>query len=206
MSLPDAWWPWLTVAGLGVVHGLSPANGWLFVAYAVRGGGARATPHPLLSIALGHTLSVGLVVALAMQGMRLAPDRMQTWAGAGLLTFAAWRLARPHRRAEAAPVRGSRAGLVTWSCLMGTTHGSGLILVPALVPLCMTNEPARAITASGSPAWMLAAVALHLLAMLGTVKIVAHAVRLDTRPCPCTSDTAYTLVLALTGGALIVLR
>ena len=25
-----AWWPWLTIAGLGLFHGLNPAMGWLF--------------------------------------------------------------------------------------------------------------------------------------------------------------------------------
>ena len=39
---------------------------------------------------------------------------------------------------------------------MGTAHGSGLMLLPALLPLCMTDGPARAITATGSFALMLA--------------------------------------------------
>ena len=30
---------------------------------------------------------------------------------------------------------------------MGTAHGSGLMLLPALLPLCMTDGPARAISA-----------------------------------------------------------
>ena len=32
MPLLDAWWPWLAVAGVGALHGLNPANGWLFAA------------------------------------------------------------------------------------------------------------------------------------------------------------------------------
>ena len=75
MPLLDAWWPWLAVAGVGALHGLNPANGWLLAAArATHSGDARDVRRALLPIALGHALSVALVVVVMMQGIRL-PQR-----------------------------------------------------------------------------------------------------------------------------------
>ncbi|WP_454261720.1 hypothetical protein [Pseudoxanthomonas mexicana] len=176
MPLPDAWWPWLAVAGLGALHGLNPANGWLFAAArATQSGDARDVRRTLLPIALGHGLSVALVVVVVIQGIRLPQRHLLALAGSGLLAFAAWRLVTHPRAAARHSAPRSHAGLAAWSCLMGTAQGSGLMLLPALLPLCMTDGPARAISATGSLALMLAAVVLHLLAMLGTTQIVAKA-------------------------------
>ena len=208
MPLPDAWWPWLAVAGLGALHGLNPANGWLFAAArATQSGDARDVRRALLPIALGHALSVALVVAVVMQGIRLPQQHLLALAGSGLLVFSAWRqLARPRAGARLAASR-SHAGLAVWSCLMGTAHGSGLMLVPALLPLCMTDGPARAITATGSFALMLAAVVLHLLAMLGTTQIVAKALcRATASRGAYALGPAWPLALALTGALLWLMR
>ena len=89
---------------------------------------------------------------------------------------------------------------------MGTAHGSGLILLPALLPLCMTDGPARAITATGSFALMLAAVALHLLAMLGTTQVVAMLVCRSGLKRVSLPGAAWPLALAFTGALLLLLR
>ena len=207
MPLLDAWWPWLAVAGLGALHGLNPANGWLFAAArAARSGDARDVRRALLPIALGHALSVALVVVVVMQGIRLPQQHLLALAGSGLLVFAAWRLlARPRAGARLTASR-SHAGLAAWSCLMGTAHGSGLMLVPALLPLCMTDGPARAISATGSLALMLAAVALHLLAMLGTTQVVAMLVCRSGLKRVSLPGAAWPLALAFTGALLLLLR
>ena len=207
MPLPDAWWPWLAVAGLGAQHGLNPANGWLFAAArATHSGDARDVRRSLLPIALGHTLSVALLAVVMMQGIRLPQQHLLALAGSGLLVFAAWRLiARPRAGARLTASR-SHAGLAVWSCLMGTAHGSGLMLVPALLPLCMTDGPARAITATGSFALMLAAVALHLLAMLGTTQVVAMLVCRPGSKRVSLPGAAWPLALAFTGALLLLLR
>ena len=204
MSLPDAGWPWLAVAGLGVLHGLSPANGWLFAAArATHSGDTRDVRRALLPIALGHAMSVVLVVALVMLGLWRAPDRLYPLAGAGLLALAAWRW----RRQSPPPVTArSQAGLAAWSCVMGTAHGSGLMLVPALLPLCMANSPAGAITATGSLLLMLAAVAVHLLAMLATTQVIAGSLCRGLRHRAFPTEAAGTLLLALTGVLLIALH
>jgi len=204
VSLPDAGWPWLVVAGLGVLHGLSPANGWLFAAAcATRSGDTRDVRRALLPIALGHAMSVALVVALVMLGLWRAADRLYPLAGAGLLALAAWRW----RRRSPPPVTPrSQAGLAAWSCVMGTAHGSGLMLVPALLPLCTANGPARAITATGSILLMLAAVAVHLLAMLATTQVIAGSLCRGLRHRAFPTEAAGTLLLALTGALLIALH
>ena len=207
MPLLDAWWPWLAVAGVGALHGLNPANGWLFAAArATHSGDARDVRRSLLPIALGHALSVALVVAVVMQGIRLPQQHLLALAGSGLLVFAVWRLlARPRVGARLTASR-SHAGLAVWSCLMGTAHGSGLMLLPALLPLCMTDGPARAISATGSLALMLAAVALHLLAMLGTTQVVAMMVCRSGLKRVSLPGAAWPLALAFTGALLLLLR
>lgn len=208
MPLPDAWWPWLAVAGLGALHGLNPANGWLFAAArATQSGDARDVRRSLLPIALGHALSVALVVAVVMQGIRLPQQHLLALAGSGLLTSAAWRLVARRCIATRHAAPRSHAGLAAWSCLMGTAQGSGLMLLPALLPLCMTDGPARAISATGSLALMLAAVVLHLLAMLGTTQIVAKALcRATASRGAYALGPAWPLALALTGALLWLMR
>ena len=64
-------------------------------------------------------------------------------------------------------------GLALWSFLMATAHGAGLMLVPALMPLCA----AMPAIGSGSLLVSLAAVAVHTLAMLavtGLIALVVH--------------------------------
>src|SRR4030095_6026525 len=63
-----------------------------------------------------------------------------------------------------------------WSFMMSTAHGAGLMLVPALIPLCMGDASAREITASGSLALALAAVAVHTAAMLAVTGVIATGV------------------------------
>jgi hypothetical protein len=87
------------------------------------------------------------------------------------------------RRAGHGPARWAartptgHAGLALWSFMMSTAHGAGLMLVPALIPLCMGDAPAaREITASGSLLLAFAAVGVHSAAMLATTGLVATGV------------------------------
>ena len=57
-----AWWPWFAVAGLGALHGLHPASGWMWAAaWGLRSRDAAAAWRALLPIAIGHAASLGLV-------------------------------------------------------------------------------------------------------------------------------------------------
>jgi hypothetical protein len=73
------------------------------------------------------------------------------------------------------PAPAGPAGLALSSFLASSVHGTGLMLVPALVPLCLGNSAARQLTASGSLLRALAAVGVHLAAMLAVTGGVALA-------------------------------
>lgn len=163
-------WPWLAVAGVGALHGLNPATGWAFVTAWGAGGRAQAW-RALAPIATGHAASVGLIAALAALGL-VAQRGMLPWLAGGLAVFvAAVHVSGhlPHRMRHVA----GQAGLALWSFAMGTLHGAGMMLVPALIPLCLSGSPAREITASGSMVLALAAVAVHMVSMLAATALMA---------------------------------
>lgn len=167
-------WPWLAVAGVGALHGLNPATGWMFAAaWGVRSGDRAQALRALLPIAVGHAASVAIVAAT----VALAPgiDRGVLPAIAGGLLVVVAALHWWGGTARCAQARTGHAGLALWSFAMATAHGAGLMLVPALVPLCLGEAPAREITASGS-LWMgLAAVGVHMGAMLAVTGLIATA-------------------------------
>lgn len=163
-------WPWCAVAGLGALHGLSPAGGWPLAAACGR--------HALLPLAAGHLISVALVAGLF--ALDPAIDRRVPLLAAGALLGVTFLLHRHGRGRLAAP-----AGLALWSFIGATAHGAGLMLVPVLVPLCVSDGPARALTASGSPALALAAVGVHLGALLGITALLAGAARRVTSAFRC---------------------
>lgn len=158
-------WRWLAIAGLGAFHGINPAMGWLFaVALGLHRGSRRAVLLALPPMALGHALSIaivaGAVVALGFSGgngnlVRLA-------CGAILILWAVYHVRYGHRHRVRVGMTTGFAGLVLWSFLMATAHGAGLMLIPALLPLCgaMTQLSAGPLLIS------LAAVGLHTLTML----------------------------------------
>ena len=56
---------WTAMIGLGAYHGINPGMGWLFaVALGMQAGRASEMWRALPPIALGHAISVGVVVAL----------------------------------------------------------------------------------------------------------------------------------------------
>src|SRR5688572_28048407 len=170
-------WPWLAVAGLGALHGLSPANGWMFAAACgMRAGGGAPAWRALVPIAIGHAASVAVVACVVAQGMALDRALFQSLAGALLVGAASYRLLRGAEHWAPIGAKAGRTGIALWSFLMATAHGAGLMLVPALVPLCLGNGPARQITASGSHVLALAAVLVHTVAMLLTTGVIASGV------------------------------
>jgi len=205
-------WPWIAVAGVGAFHGLSPATGWMFAAaWGVRAHDAAQARRALLPIAVGHAASVAIVACAFAQGLSLDPALVQGLAGALLVGAASRRLLRG--AAPRTPLRApsGHAGIALWSFLMATAHGAGLMLVPALMPLCLAGDPAREITASGSMVLALAAVGVHTAAMLVTTGLIAGGVcrglarhpRLTRGAMP---RRAWNAALAITGVLLIALR
>jgi len=165
-------WPWLAVAGAGALHGLNPATGWALVAASgLRADGRARAWRALAPIALGHVASIALVAALAALGWFALRGPLPWIAGGGALLAAVLHLSG-HRRGRPHRVAGG-AGLALWSLAQGLVHGAGMMLLPALLPLCVSGSPAREITASGSLALAFAAVGLHLVALLSVTAALA---------------------------------
>ena len=57
--------------------------------------------------------------------------------------------------------------------MMSTAHGAGLMLVPALVPLCAGDASVQEITGSGPLVLALAAVGIHTATMLAVTGMLA---------------------------------
>ncbi len=167
----EAVWPWLAFAGLGMFHGLNPAMGWLFaVALGLHRRSRRVVLLALLPIAAGHALSVWLVAALVLaMGMLVDTTAIRLAAGGILLAWAGYHWLYGHRHRVRVGMTVGMAGLALWSLLMATAHGAGLMLVPALMPLCSTL-PA---IGRGVLLVSLAAVAVHTLSMLAMTGLLA---------------------------------
>lgn len=213
-------WPWLAVAGLGALHGLSPANGWMFAAeWGVRARDNAQVRRALLPIAIGHAASVAIMVCAVAQGILMDRARVQSLAGALLIGVASYRWLRGAGQRTTSnrvanthiSARAGHAGIAFWSCLMATAHGAGLMLVPTLVPLCMSDTPAREITTSGSLVLALTAVGVHMAAMLVTTGVIATGVCRGVNMHPrllsgAALPHAWTAALAVTGVLLMTLR
>lgn len=78
-------WPWLALLGLGAFHGINPGMGWLFaVALGLQEQRRSAVWSALPPIAIGHALSVGLVVALVALLHASIPDKALRWLAAAV--------------------------------------------------------------------------------------------------------------------------
>ncbi|MGC1173227.1 hypothetical protein [Polaromonas sp.] len=168
-------WPWLVVAGLGALHGLNPAGGWpLAAACGVRSRDRIQALRALLPIAVGHLASVALVSAAVVWGLSM--DRAALQALAGGLFAVAVIIHLSGRMPKVARAPAGHAGLALWSFMMSTAHGAGLMLVPALVPLCAGDASVPVITGSGPLALALTAAGIHMAAMLAVTGILATGV------------------------------
>jgi hypothetical protein len=171
-------WPWLALAGLGLFHGLNPAMGWLFaVALGMHRRSIRVVGAALLPIAVGHALSVGLVLALVFAFGLMVDHRVLHLGGAALLVgWGAWLIAVGHKGAPIVGMRTGYLGLGLWSFLMASAHGAGLMLVPVLLPICTPHGLGEARLAPDTIGLALAAVALHSAVMLATIAAVSLSV------------------------------
>jgi hypothetical protein len=181
-------WPWLALAAVGALHGLNPANGWALAAARGVGSGDRTQAlRALVPLALGHVASLALVIAAVLSGRALERGTMVVVA-AGLLLLAVvvpvCRRARErkHRAPLHAdePRRGSvsttPAALALWSFLMSGLHGAGLMLVPALVPLCMGEGVTQDLSGPGSLVLAVAGIAVHTASMLAVTALIASGI------------------------------
>jgi len=168
--------PWLVVAGLGAFHGLNPAMGWLFaVALGLHRGSGRVVAWAMLPIALGHALAVAATVgAFLALGAVLELQVLRKIAGLLLLGWAVWVVRRGHPRRVRVGMTTGAAGLLLWSFTMASAHGAGLMLLPALVPICFSAETVPHLATTTARALLV--VLLHSGAMLAVTAAVAFLV------------------------------
>lgn len=103
-----------------------------------------------------------MATVAAAVAFRLPLDRPALQWGAGVLLAVAlacrWRMSHP--------IAG-QAGMALWTFIMSTAHGAGFVLMPALMTIC---------GATGTLLQALAAMGLHLAAMLAANGVVFYVV------------------------------
>jgi len=173
-------WPWLAVAALGAYHGIDPSMGWLFaVALGLQDHSRARVLWALVPIAIGHLVSIGVVVAMfALLQSIVAIEWLRPAGALALIGFGIFRFLRPraHPRWVAMRVNFSELGL--WSFLMASAHGAGLMLFPILMGMSpgTTHHMHHhiAISAHGTSALQaIAVVTLHTSAMVVVMGVIA---------------------------------
>jgi hypothetical protein len=171
----SALWPWVAVAGLGAFHGLNPAMGWLFaVALGLHRQSRGIVLLALAPIALGHAVAVGIVLlAMTIFGMVLDATLLSRGAGILLMIWAAAHVLVGHRNRVRIGMQTGLASLALWSGMMASAHGAGLMLLPAVLSLCVSQGMGGELTASASLPISLAALAVHTGAMLAVIGVIS---------------------------------
>lgn len=203
--------PWLVLAGLGAFHGANPAMGWLFaVALGLHRKSRKVVWLSLIPIAIGHALSIAVVV-IAVLALGFVIDRriLELAAGVSLVAFAIYYALAGHRHRVRVGMQTGMLGLGLWSFLMATGHGAGLMLAPAVIPLCASASATQEMAAGVAFPVALAAVAVHTGAMLLVTAAMAGVVYewMDLavlRRGWINLDRIWIAVLAATGFILIV--
>ena len=207
-AVPTEVWPWLALAGLGLFHGLNPAMGWRFaVALGLHRGSQRIVLLSLVPIAVGHAAAVAAVLlAVLALGLVIDHTMLIRLAAIVLIAWAAWHALYGHQRRVRVGMQTGLLGLVLWSFLMASAHGAGLMLIPAMEPICASA--ASAPDASSSTHLALAALGVHSAAMLATIAavslVVYHWTGVDfLRRGWVNLDLIWVAVLALCGAILL---
>jgi len=172
---------WEGVALLGVYHGINPGMGWLFaVALGMQQGSARGVWRALPPIALGHALSVGVVLALAAVAQLVVPlSTLRGLVAVVLVTFGLYRLWR-HRHPVYGGMQVGFRELTIWSFLMASAHGAGFMVLPLVMGMPADVEAATGHAhgaALQASAWPLSsALGIHTLAYLLVTALLAWVV------------------------------
>jgi hypothetical protein len=168
-------WPWIVIAGLGVYHGVNPTMGWLFaVALGLHRGNQRIVVLSLVPIALGHLGAIAAVVAaFLMLGSVVDRTLLARLAACALIGWAIWHALRGHRGRPLVGMQVGLLGLLAWSFVIAGAHGAGLMLIPALLPLCV-SPVSQGSGVAVLPA--LGALGVHTAAMLATIAMISLAV------------------------------
>jgi hypothetical protein len=146
--------------------------GWLFaVARGLQAKSLRAVIGSLLPIALGHEASIVVVVIVVSLTEQITPPFLiRLVAALVLVSFGVYKLARPRSHPGGFGMRIGAMGLVTWSFLMSSAHGAGLMLAPVLLGLPVFSAYH---SLSELSLQAVAAASIHVAAMLLVMGIVS---------------------------------
>ena len=186
----DASLPWLSLLLLGAVHGINPAMGWLFaVARGLQERNRRALWRALGPLAAGHACAIVAAVLLAATIGRVVPMDALRWLVAAALLAVGLDGLRRHRHVRLGGMRVSARELATWSFLMASAHGAGLMVLPFVLgpavgaPTITTHHhahsPATALSTPvlaggmGADATAVIAPLVHTLGYLVTTVVLA---------------------------------
>lgn len=170
---------WLTLFLLGCYHGLNPGMGWLFaVGLGFQDRSTAAVLRAIVPLALGHIISVALIVLVAVYAAAALPHRAVHFTAAGILiAFGVYRLVRA-RHIRWVGMRVGFWGLTLWGFLMSTAHGAGLMLLPFVTAgrstssmSTMAMPPGEAIRGALFLGWLM--VGVHTLGYVLTAATIA---------------------------------
>ena len=167
---------WVTLAVLGVYHGINPAMGWLFaVSRGMQERSRRAVLRSLVPIAIGHEASIALVALLVLTlSTTTDPTALRYGAAAALVAFGIFRFVKPRAHFRWTSMRVSDRELGVWSFLMSTAHGAGLMIAPVILGLRASHNHDDMAMLSGGPIDIAAVgLAVHVLAMLIVMGAIA---------------------------------
>jgi hypothetical protein len=145
MTIDDGWssLPWLSLLALGAAHGINPAMGWLFaVGRGLQERDRRAVWRALGPLALGHAVAIAVTVFVAIAlGQMLAARWLRWIVAAALLAVGVDGLVH-HRHVRLGGMRVNARELATWSFLMASVHGAGLMVLPFMLGAAVSRPSA----------------------------------------------------------------
>jgi hypothetical protein len=156
--------------------------GWLFaVALGLQERTARAVLRAVVPITLGHVVSIGIVVTIALVAAYWLPHAIvHRSAAAILLAFGLYKLVRA-RHPRWVGMRVGFWGLAFWGFLMASAHGAGLMLLPFVTASSMDAHdpmpmpmPQHAANAPYENGWLM--IAMHTLGYVLAMSVIAWVV------------------------------
>ena len=169
---------WIGYIGFGAYHGINPGMGWLFaVALGMQEKRRRAVIGALFPMALGHAISIAVVVLVIVLAQQQIPeDVLRIACAVVLFGFGAYKLFRA-RHPKWVGMRVNFKDLTVWSFLMASAHGAGLMLAPLLLRMPAAahsgHMPHAPASMADSATMLLSAVGVHTLSFFVVTGIVA---------------------------------
>jgi hypothetical protein len=154
--------------------------GWLFaLALGLQDKRRSAVLEALLPIALGHAVAIATAILFLIFLQHLFPTNVLKWVVAVIIfALGTYRLFRA-RHPRGAGMRVGPRDLFSWSFLMASSHGAGLMLMPVLMASPrpgMSHAMHGLVHVDGRPlgtTFVLLSVLVHTVAMLAVAGVLA---------------------------------